>query len=53
MLHKPGRPKSEIPSYRPLSLISCLGKILEDIITNRVKDWCDENDIKINKKKWF
>ena len=40
MLHKPGKPKSEIPSYRSLSLTSCLGKILQKIITNRVKDWC-------------
>ena len=31
MLHKPGKPKSEITSYRPLSLTSCLGKILEKI----------------------
>ena len=50
MLHKPGKPKSEITSYRPLSLTSCLGKILEKIITNRVKDWCNENDI-INKQQ--
>ena len=49
MLHKPGKPKSEITSYRPLSLTSSLGKILEKIITNRVKDWCNENDI-INKQ---
>ena len=50
MLHKPGKPKSEITSYRPLSLTSCLGKILEKIITNKVKDWCNENDI-INKQQ--
>ena len=50
MLHKPGKPKLEITSYRPLSLTSCLGKILEKIITNRVKDWCNENDI-INKQQ--
>ena len=50
MLHKPGKPKLEITSYRPLCLTSCLGKILEKIITNRVKDWCNENDI-INKQQ--
>ena len=50
MLHKPGKPKLEITSYRPLSLTSSLGKILEKIITNRVKDWCNENDI-INKQQ--
>ena len=50
MLHKPGKPKSEKKSYRPLSLTSYLGKIREKIITNRVKDWCNENDI-VNKKQ--
>ena len=50
MLHKPEKPKSEITSYRPLSLTSYLGKILEKIITNWVKDWCNENDI-INKQQ--
>ena len=50
MLHKPGKPKSEITSYRPLSLTSCLGKILEKIITNRIKDRCNENNI-INKQE--
>ena len=50
MLHKPGKPKLEITLYRLLSLTSCLGKILEKIITNRVKYWCIENDI-INKQQ--
>ena len=50
MLHKPGKPKSEKKSYLPLSLTSYLGKIREKIITNRVKDWCNENDI-VNKKQ--
>ena len=50
MLHKPGKPKSEITSYHPFSLTSCLGKILEKNITNRVKDWCNKNNI-INKQQ--
>ena len=50
MLQKPGKPKSEIISYRPLRLTSCLGKILEKIITNSVEDWCNGNDI-INKQQ--
>ena len=41
----PGKPKSEIKSYRQSSLTSCLGKILEKTITNRVKDWCNKNNI--------
>ena len=50
MLHKPAKPKSEITSYHPLSLTSCLGKILEKIITNSVKGWCNNNNI-INKQQ--
>ena len=26
-------------------LTSCLGKILKKVITNRVKDWCNNNNI--------
>ena len=50
MLHKSGKPKLEITLYRLLSLTGCLGKILKKIITNRVKDWCIENDL-INKQQ--
>ena len=50
MLDKPGKPKSKVSSYHPLSLTSCLGKIPEKLITNRVKDWCNNNNI-INKQQ--
>ena len=53
MLHKPGKPKSEITSYHPLSLTSCLGKILEKIIPNRVKDWWNQNDITNKQQNGF
>ena len=52
MSHKLGKPKSEI-TYRPLSLTSCLGKILEKIIPNRVKDWCNQNDITNKQQNGF
>ena len=45
MLHKPGKPKSEITSYRPLSLTSCMGNILEKSKKNSIKDWCNKNNI--------
>ena len=50
MICKPVKPKSEVTSYHPLSLTSCLGKILEKIITNRVKDWCNKIIKYINSK---
>ena len=37
MLHKTGKPKNKALSYRPLSLTSCIGKILEKLLTNRIK----------------
>lgn len=36
-LHKPGKPKDEISSYRPITLLSAVGKILEQLIAVRIK----------------
>ena len=44
-LHKPGKPKGQVSSYRPSSLTCCLGKILEKIVTERVKKWTEEKNI--------
>ena len=41
MLHKTGKPKNKALSYRPLSLSSCIGKIL----TSRIKKWAENNSI--------
>ena len=50
MIFKENKPKNDPGSYRPISLISCLGKILEKIITTRLYKWCEENNI-INKEQ--
>ena len=34
---KPGKPANEADSYRPLSLLNCMGKTLEHIIRRRIK----------------
>ena len=34
---KPGKPAGEIPSYRPIALTSCLGKLMERLVANRLK----------------
>ena len=34
-IHKPGKDASKIESYRPISLLSCFGKLADRIITNR------------------
>ncbi|XP_018020252.1 uncharacterized protein LOC108676647 [Hyalella azteca] len=33
---KPGKPPSETSSYRPIALTSCVGKIMEKIVNNRL-----------------
>jgi hypothetical protein len=39
---KPGKPANEANSYRPVSLTSCLGKLFERLLTNRL-NWDVEN----------
>lgn len=35
----------EVISYRPISLLSCLSKLLEKIIAKRLKFWIAEEDL--------
>jgi ribonuclease HI len=41
-LLKPGKPADSTISYRPISLTSCLGKLFERLLTNRL-DWYVES----------
>ena len=42
---KPGKPKSDISSYRPITLLPCLGKVLERVIQRRLQYFVDENSL--------
>ena len=42
-IHEPGKAKTEATSYRPISLTSCVVKLLERIINTRLK-WCLETE---------
>ncbi|MES9879357.1 MAG: reverse transcriptase family protein [Sedimenticola sp.] len=45
-LHKGnGKPKNEANSYRPISLLSCLCKIFERVILNRINEYITCNSI--------
>ena len=45
-LRKPGKPDYYSPnSYRPISLTSCLGKIMERIVMNRLEPYIEGNGL--------
>lgn len=43
--HKPGKPITDVGSYRPISLLEVPGKILERILTDRLNTYLIENDL--------
>lgn len=44
MVHKRGKDRSQIKSYRPISQLSSLGKIYEKILEIRIRAHLDENE---------
>ena len=48
---KPGKPKNNISSYRPISLLSCIGKTAERIIQNRL-EYIVHNDKLLDKSQF-
>ena len=45
MIHKAGKPKKDLTSYRPISLLICLSKLLEKIINKKLTFWAESNNI--------
>ena len=50
MIPKPGKNRHDIKNYRPISLINCLEKILEKIITDKLLSFVNSKNI-INKEQ--
>ena len=41
---KKQKPASSISSYRPISLTSCVGKLFEKLLKNRISHWLESNN---------
>ena len=51
MLHKAGKPEDlVVGNYRPLSLTSCRGKLLEKAVADYLINWAEVNK-KFNKQQ--
>ena len=50
MIPKPGKKIHEIKNYRPISLINCLEKILEKIVSDKLQTFVNSKNI-INKEQ--
>lgn len=44
-IQKPGKPASDHNSYRPIAMISCIRKLLEKMILNRLDKWVEDNSL--------
>ncbi|CAF1011978.1 unnamed protein product [Brachionus calyciflorus] len=45
MIPKKDKPRDEISSYRPISLINCISKWLEKIINEKLKNWVESENL--------
>ena len=45
MIPKPLKPKNSATSYRPISLLNCLGKVFEKVIATRIQEFADDTDL--------
>ncbi|UYV61231.1 hypothetical protein LAZ67_1003984 [Cordylochernes scorpioides] len=45
LLEKSGRKGNSPNDYRPLSLLACLGKVLDSLLTQRLKHWLESNQL--------
>ena len=53
MIPKKGEDKSNPNSYRPISVTSCLGKILEKVMANRLYSYLESNKLLTNIQSGF
>jgi ribonuclease HI len=52
-IHKTGKPRNKVQSYRPIALTSVISKTLERILTNRLTHYLEENKLLTNVQTGF
>ena len=52
-IRKPGKPVSDHNSYRPISMLSCIRKLLEKMILCRLDQWVESNNLLSNTQFGF
>ncbi len=50
---KPNKKAEEVTSYRPIALISCIGKVLEKMVKNRLQYICEVCEVFPNEQNGF
>jgi hypothetical protein len=45
MILKKNKPADDFESYRPISLLSCIGKLMEKIINDKIQKWAELNKL--------
>ena len=53
MAHKPSKWRSDPCFYRPISLLCCLSKVFEAIMTKRLMSWAENTDKLPTEQSWF
>jgi hypothetical protein len=53
MIRKSGKCASDPNSYRPISLVSCLGKLIERVVSQRLAGFLEENGLIIRQQSGF
>ncbi|KAF2363931.1 Reverse transcriptase domain [Trinorchestia longiramus] len=53
LILKPGKDPEQVSSYRPICLLSCIGKLMERMIQRRLEYWVETNNLLLGEQAGF
>ncbi|KAF2353311.1 Reverse transcriptase domain [Trinorchestia longiramus] len=53
LILKPGKDPEPVSSYRPICLLSCIGKLMERLIQRRLEYWMETNNVLLGEQAGF